>query len=84
MVILGSDDIGFMLFDGLERAGGYSLLLSALPSQENIGEKQCPAHEPGLGDIFPILGLMRKELLPSCQRSRFLINKELFILAHLR
>ena len=42
-----------MLPDGLGKAGGYSLLLSALPSQENIGKtwkKQCPAHEPGLGD----------------------------------
>ena len=79
--------------DGLGRAGGYSLLLSALPSQENIyRKKQCPAHEPGLGDtgssmlrlipaIFPILGLMRKEMLPSCQRSRFLMNKELLIFA---
>ena len=33
----GSDDIGFMASDGLGRAGGYSLLLSALP-QENIGK----------------------------------------------
>ena len=34
--------------------------------------------------IVPILGPMRKELLPSRQRSRFLMNKELLILAHLR
>ena len=27
-----------MLPDGLGKAGGYSLLLSALPSQENIGK----------------------------------------------
>ena len=30
--------------------------------------------------IFPILGLMRKELLPSCQRSRFLMSKDLWVL----